>query len=45
MLSTLVIFQVSPITAVHQVITDDALPASTRLEMNKLGIQITLVGN
>ena len=37
--------QVSPITAVHQVITDDALPASTRLEMNKLGIQITLVGN
>lgn len=37
--------QVSPITAVHQVITDDALPASTRLDMNKLGIQITLVGN
>ena len=35
--------QVAPLTVVHQLITDDALPASTRLDISKVGIQITLV--
>ena len=33
---------VAPLTVVHKLITDDALPASLRLDLNKLGIQILL---
>jgi DeoR/GlpR family transcriptional regulator of sugar metabolism len=36
------IIQVAPLTAVNKLITDDALPASIRLELTKLGIQIIL---
>ena len=35
--------QVAPLKVVHRLITDDALPPSVRLEISKLGIQITLV--
>jgi DeoR/GlpR family transcriptional regulator of sugar metabolism/ABC-type sugar transport system substrate-binding protein len=35
--------QVAPLTVVHKLITDDALPPSTRLDISKVGIQITLV--
>jgi DeoR/GlpR family transcriptional regulator of sugar metabolism len=35
--------QVAALTVVHQLITDDALPPSTRLDISKVGIQITLV--
>jgi DeoR/GlpR family transcriptional regulator of sugar metabolism len=35
--------QVAPLSVVHQLITDDALPPSTRLDISKVGIQITLV--
>ena len=35
--------QIAPLKAVHRLITDDALPASTRLEISKAGIQIVLV--
>ncbi|MGE5139498.1 MAG: substrate-binding domain-containing protein, partial [Rudaea sp.] len=35
------VIQIAPVKAVHQVITDNALPASTRLELSKLGIQVT----
>jgi len=34
--------QVAPLTVVDQLVTDDALPASTRLDLSKLGIQIVL---
>jgi DeoR/GlpR family transcriptional regulator of sugar metabolism len=34
--------QIAPLTAVHRLITDDALPPSIRLELSKLGIQILL---
>jgi DeoR/GlpR family transcriptional regulator of sugar metabolism/ABC-type sugar transport system substrate-binding protein len=34
--------QVAPLTVVHQLITDDGLPASTRLDLSKLGLQIIL---
>jgi DeoR/GlpR family transcriptional regulator of sugar metabolism len=34
--------QVAPLIAVHKLITDDALPPSTRLDISKLGIQIIL---
>jgi DeoR family fructose operon transcriptional repressor len=34
--------QVAPLVAVHKLITDDALPPSTRLDISKLGIQIIL---
>ena len=34
--------QVAPLSVVHKLITDDALPASIRLDLNKLGIQILL---
>ncbi|HEX7395898.1 MAG TPA: substrate-binding domain-containing protein [Anaerolineaceae bacterium] len=34
--------QVAPLSVVHKLITDDALQASMRLELNKLGIQILL---
>ena len=34
--------QIAPLNVVHKLITDDALPASLRLDLNKLGIQILL---
>lgn len=36
------IIQIAPLTVVNKLITDDALPASIRLELTKLGIQIIL---
>ena len=36
------IIQVAPLTVVNKLITDDALPASLRLELTKLGMQIIL---
>jgi DeoR family fructose operon transcriptional repressor len=33
---------VAPLSVLHKLITDDALPASMRLDLNKLGIQILL---
>jgi DeoR family fructose operon transcriptional repressor len=36
------IVQLAPVSVVHKVVTDDALPASTRLDLNKLGIRIVL---
>ena len=36
------VVQVAPISIVHKVITDNALPASTRLDITKLGIEIVL---
>jgi len=35
--------QVAPLKAVHKLITDDALPPSSRLDISKVGIQIILV--
>ena len=32
--------QVAPTTVVHKLLTDEALPASTRLELVKLGIEV-----
>jgi DeoR/GlpR family transcriptional regulator of sugar metabolism/ABC-type sugar transport system substrate-binding protein len=37
------VVQVAPLTVVHKLITDDALPASARLELMKQGIEIILV--
>jgi DeoR/GlpR family transcriptional regulator of sugar metabolism len=34
--------QIAPVTVAHRLITDDALPPSTRLEISKAGIQIIL---
>ena len=34
--------QIAPINVAHRLITDDALPASTRWEISKVGIQIVL---
>jgi DeoR/GlpR family transcriptional regulator of sugar metabolism len=34
--------QVAPLKAVHKLITDDALPPSTRLDISKAGIQVVL---
>lgn len=34
--------QIAPLTVVHKLITDDALPASMRLELTKTGIEILL---
>jgi len=34
--------QVAPVSVVHKIITDDALPASVRLELGKIGIQVIL---
>jgi len=34
--------QVAPLTAVHKLITDDALPPSIRLDISKVGIQLVL---
>jgi DeoR/GlpR family transcriptional regulator of sugar metabolism len=36
--------QVAPLSFVHHLITDDALPASTRLELSEAGIQVSLAG-
>lgn len=36
------IIQVAPLTVVNKLITDDVLPASVRLDLTKLGIQIIL---
>jgi DeoR/GlpR family transcriptional regulator of sugar metabolism len=36
--------QVAPASAVHMLIADDALPASWRLELSKLGIEVVLAG-
>lgn len=36
------VVQVAPLTVVNKLITDDALPASVRLDLSKLGIQIIL---
>ena len=36
------VIQVASPKVVHKLITDDALPASARLELTKLGIQIVL---
>lgn len=36
------VVQVAPITTVHKVITDNALPASTRLDITRLGIEVVL---
>jgi DeoR family fructose operon transcriptional repressor len=36
------VIQVAPATVVNKLITDDALPASVRLELSKLGIQVAL---
>ncbi|HEX7432693.1 MAG TPA: substrate-binding domain-containing protein [Anaerolineaceae bacterium] len=36
------LIQVAPITMVHKIITDDALPASIRLELGALGISVIL---
>jgi DeoR family transcriptional regulator, fructose operon transcriptional repressor len=32
--------QVAPVTAIHRLITDNALPASARLELSKLGVEV-----
>jgi DeoR/GlpR family transcriptional regulator of sugar metabolism len=34
---------IAPLTAVHQIITDDALPPNIRLDLTKAGIQVMLV--
>ncbi len=34
--------QVAPLSVIHKLITDDALPASTRLDLNKLGIRLMI---
>jgi DeoR family fructose operon transcriptional repressor len=36
------VVQVAPLTVVNKLITDDALPASVRLDLSKLGLQIIL---
>lgn len=36
------VMQIAPVTVVHKLITDNALPASTRLELGKLGIQVLI---
>jgi len=37
------VIQVAPLSVVHKLITDDALPPSIRLDISKAGIQIELV--
>jgi DeoR/GlpR family transcriptional regulator of sugar metabolism len=34
--------QIAPVTAVHKLITDSALPANIRLELSKRGIEVML---
>ena len=36
------VIQVAPLNVVNKVITDDALPASVRLDLSKLGLQLIL---
>jgi DeoR family transcriptional regulator, fructose operon transcriptional repressor len=36
------VVQVAPLSSVHRVITDNALPASTRLDLTRLGIEIII---
>jgi DeoR family transcriptional regulator, fructose operon transcriptional repressor len=36
------VMQLAPATAVHKIITDNALPASIRLELGKLGIEVLI---
>jgi len=36
------VIQMAPATVVNTLVTDNALPASTRLELSKLGIQVIL---
>jgi DeoR/GlpR family transcriptional regulator of sugar metabolism len=36
------VVQIAPVSSVHKVITDNALPASTRLDLTKLGIEIII---
>jgi DeoR family fructose operon transcriptional repressor len=36
------VVQIAPIKAVNKLITDNALPASTRLDLTKLGVEIVL---
>jgi len=36
------VIQIAPLSVIHQLVTDDAIPASLRLEIAKMGIQITL---
>ena len=37
------VVQIAPINAIHKLITDEALPPSTRLDLTKLGIQVVAV--
>jgi DeoR family fructose operon transcriptional repressor len=39
------VMQIAPIQVVHKLITDNALPASTRLELAKRGIEVVLAKN
>ena len=39
------VMQIAPLQVVHRLVTDDALPASTRLELAKLGIDVVLAEN
>ena len=39
------VMQIAPLQVVHRLVTDDALPASTRLELAKLGIEVVLAEN
>ena len=39
------VMQIAPLQVVHKLVTDDALPASTRLELAKLGIEVVLAEN
>jgi DeoR/GlpR family transcriptional regulator of sugar metabolism len=37
--------QIAPISAVDRLITDDGLPASSRLQLNKAGIDVMITSN
>jgi DeoR/GlpR family transcriptional regulator of sugar metabolism len=39
------VMQIAPVQVVNKLITDNALPASTRLELAKLGIEVVLAKN
>ena len=39
------VMQIAPLQVVNKLVTDDALPASTRLELAKLGIEVILARN
>jgi len=36
--------QVAPLNAIHQLITDDALPASARVQISQMGVQVVVAG-